>query len=128
MIDYGFSAIQLLAPIALGLNKKAQRSYQSLGTGFLAMNAVTKTSVGLKPLISFKEHQKADLVFLAGLAGLSFFKSIRKSRLSLGFHLGFLAVAMANYLLTDYNNIPAEDAVIIPPEFGLLEEDETIIV
>ena len=103
IIDYIFSAIQLAAPLSMGLNKMATTTYGALGTGFLALNAFTDTPVGVKHLLSFKKHQKADLGFLSGLSMLSFANFIRADKKALGFHLGFLAVAIAHYFLTDYN-------------------------
>ena len=103
IIDYVFSAIQLAAPLGIGLNKKAATTYGALGTSFLAVNALTDTPAGLKHVLSFKKHQKADLGFLAGLSLLSFANFIRKDKKALWFHLGFLSIAITHYILTDYN-------------------------
>jgi hypothetical protein len=56
--------------------------------------------VALKPAISFKDHQKADAVFLTGLSLLTLANFIRKDKRALGFHLSFLGTAVAHYLLT----------------------------
>lgn len=106
VIDYGFSSIQLAVPTAIGMNDKACKTYQALGAGFLVVNALTDTPAGIKPVIPFKYHQKADAAFLAGLSLLTFSKPIRKSRRALFFHLGFLSVAIAHYVLTDYEEKP----------------------
>jgi hypothetical protein len=103
LIDYVFAGVQLVAPSALGLTKTATKTYQVLGTGFLAVNALTATSVGITPIIPFKEHQKIDAAFLVGQSLLTFAGFIRKDKKTLGFHLGFLATAVANYVLTDYD-------------------------
>lgn len=103
IIDYIFSGIQVVAPIILGLNNKAAKTYGALGTGFLAVNALTDTPAGLKHLLSFKGHQKTDLGFLSGLSLLSFMNYIRRDKKALAFHLGFLMAAIAHYILTDYN-------------------------
>lgn len=102
LIDYVFSGIQLAVPAYLGLNATATRTYQVLGSGFLAVNALTDTPVGVKPVISFRGHQKADATFLATFSLLTLAHFIRKDRATLGFHLGFLGVAITHYLLTDY--------------------------
>ncbi|HEX8355979.1 MAG TPA: hypothetical protein VF610_01135 [Segetibacter sp.] len=103
IIDYVFSAIQMGAPSAMGLNKKAVKTYQVLGAGFLTVNALTDTKVGIKPLISFKGHQKTDAGFLATLALLTFTKPILKHKKTLRFHLAFLGTAITYYVLSDYN-------------------------
>ena len=41
IIDYLFSALLLAGPKALRFNKKTAGIYQTMGTAFLAMNAVT---------------------------------------------------------------------------------------
>jgi hypothetical protein len=104
IIDYALSGIQLIAPALLGVNSKSRTTYQALGTGFLGINALTDTEVGLKKLIPFKGHQKADASFLAGLSLLTFTSMINKDKKALAFHLGFLALAVTHYVLTDYNS------------------------
>lgn len=103
VIDYVFSGIQLAAPALLKINSNATRTYQALGAGFTLVNALTDTPAGIKHLIPFKGHQKADLGFLAGLSLLSLTSFIRKDKKALRFHLGFLAIAITHYLLTDYD-------------------------
>jgi hypothetical protein len=104
IIDYVFSGVQMAAPTALHLNSKTTKTYQALGAGFLAINALTDTAVGLNRLLSFKQHQKLDLGFLTGLSLLGFSKFIRKDKKALAFHLGFLTLAVAHYVLTDYKS------------------------
>ncbi|GAB3255794.1 FAD-dependent oxidoreductase [Larkinella harenae] len=102
ILDYVFAGLQLTAPALLGLNPQTVRTYQALGTSFTVVNALTDTPVALKRVIPFEDHQKIDAAFLAGLSLLTFAKFIRNDKASLGFHLGFLGTAVANYLLTDY--------------------------
>ena len=104
IIDYAFSGIQLLGPSLLSLNKSANRTYKGLGAGFLLVNALTKTPVGIKGKLSMKDHRKADTSFLLVLSALSFASMIRKDKTALFFHLGFLSTAIAHYVLTDYNS------------------------
>lgn len=103
IIDHVFSGVLLAAPTALNLNDSAAKTYGTLGAGFLAVNAITDTPAGIKPVLSIKQHQKADAGFLAGMALLTAVSFIRKDRKALIFHLGFFATAVAHYLLTDYN-------------------------
>jgi len=104
IIDYVFSAIQIAGPTLIGLNDKTIKTYRALGAGFLSVNALTDCGVGIKPVISFKGHQKADGVFLATLSLLTFSDVVRKDKKALRFHLGFLATAISHYVLTDYNS------------------------
>lgn len=102
VIDYVFSGVQLAAPTLLGLNSTAARTYGALGAGFTLVNALTDTPAGIKKKIPFTGHQKADIGFLAGMSLLTLTSFIRKDKKALGFHLAFLALAAANYILTDY--------------------------
>jgi len=98
--------MQVMGPVAFGINDEAARTYQALSTGFLATNALTDTPYGLARVIPFENHQKADMGFLAGLSILTFSKTIRKDKRTLAFHLGMLSMAALNYFLTDYKREP----------------------
>lgn len=103
IFDYLFAGIQLFLPSALNLNKKVVKSYQKKGLGFLAVNALTDTPVGVKKVISLKTHQKIDAVALGGLALMTASKMIRKDKKARLFHLLYFAAATTNFLLTDYD-------------------------
>ncbi|HEX2534661.1 MAG TPA: hypothetical protein VHK69_13040 [Chitinophagaceae bacterium] len=104
ILDYGFSAVQLSAPLLPLLSRQAKFIYPALGTTFLALNALSQTPVALKPLIPMKVHRKTDQGFLVGLAALTLLPAIRKNRKTLLFHGAFLALALTHYLLTDYRD------------------------
>jgi hypothetical protein len=103
MLDYGFAAINLVGPALLKLPKQTKNIYAGIAGTVVSVNAVTDTPVGLKPVMSFKNHQKADLSLLGTLALLTVSKPIREHRPSLYFHLGMLAAAITQYALTDFN-------------------------
>jgi hypothetical protein len=115
ILDYGFAAINLAGPALLKLPKQTQRIYAGLAGTLTSVNAITDTPVGLKPVLSFKNHQKADLSLLGGLALLSFVKPIRTHKPSLYFHLGVLAAAVTQYLLTDFDRSTMLDEVAVQP-------------
>lgn len=102
IIDYVFGTVQLAGPSLLGLDKDVIKTYQYLGAAFTGVNILTDTPVGIKA-ISMKMHQKADISFLAGLTVLTASDMIKKDKKALGFHLGFLSLAVINYVLTDYD-------------------------
>ena len=106
IIDYVFSGIQLAGPFLLRLNPATKKTYTALSTGFTLVNALTDTKVGVKRLIPFQVHQKADMGFLAGLSLLSLVSFIRNDRKARLFHLAFLGGALAHYLLTNYKQSP----------------------
>jgi hypothetical protein len=104
IIDYVFGGIQLIGPSLIGMNKEARITYQMLSTAFTGVNVLTDTPVGLKKVISMKGHQTADITFLAGMAALTASSMIKDDKKALTFHLGFLGLALVNYVLTDYSN------------------------
>lgn len=113
LIDFAFSGALLAGPAVLHLNDAATKTYNAAGASILVGNAFTDTPVGLYPELTFKDHQKVDLAFLAGLSLFTLAKFIRKDKKVLPFHLGFLAAALVNYALTDYNAAPAKKALAL---------------
>ena len=113
MLDYGFAALNLVGPMLLNLPSQTKNIYAGLAGTLASVNAVTETPVAVKPLLSFKNHQKADLSLLGGLALLTLSKPIREHKPSLYFHLGVLAAAVTQYVLTDFNSADV-DLVIQP--------------
>jgi hypothetical protein len=103
ILDYGFAAVNLVGPALLKLPKQTKNIYAGIAGTLVSVNAVTDTPVGIKPLISLKDHQKADISLLGTLAALTLLKPIREHRPSLYFHLGVLGAVLAQYLLTDFN-------------------------
>jgi hypothetical protein len=105
ILDYALSGVQMLAPAMFGFNKKVVRTYLDLGSGFLGVNALTNTPVGIRRVISMKDHQKSDAAFLTTLTLLTFTKVIEKDKRALAFHFAMLGLSLANYLLTNYDDL-----------------------
>jgi hypothetical protein len=103
ILDYGFAAVNLAGPALLNLPKHTKNIYAGVACALTGVNAMTDTPVGLKRVMSFKDHQKADLSLLGGLALLAFSKPIRTHKPSLYFHLGVFAATITQFLLTDFN-------------------------
>jgi hypothetical protein len=123
IIDYALAGIQMFVPSILGFNKKIVRSYLDLGSGFLGVNALTDTPVGIRRRISMKDHQRADAVFLGTLTLLTFTKAMEKDKRALAFHLAVLAASFGHYMLTDYDHtgLPERPVNDIPVHLEPLE-------
>ena len=115
ILDYGFAAMNLVGPALLNLPKQTKNIYAGLAGTLASVNAVTDTPVGLKPMLSLKNHQKADLSFLGTLALLTFAKPIRENKPSLYFHLGVFAMAVTQYVLTDFNRENVIEELAVQP-------------
>jgi hypothetical protein len=103
IIDYALAGAQLFLPALLHLHPKAVKTYQVVGLGMLGLNALTNTSVGLKPVVALKDHQKADTGLSIALGAMTASKMVHKNRRALAFHLIFSSIVAINYFLTDYN-------------------------
>ncbi|RYZ21471.1 MAG: hypothetical protein EOO16_12870 [Chitinophagaceae bacterium] len=104
IMDYVLTGVQAATPAVLKMNSTAVKTYAGLSLGYAVINALTDTPVGLKKQLSFKAHEKADLGLLAGLGLMTFLPFIRKEKKVLAFHLGFLAIGVVQFLLTDYSS------------------------
>ena len=102
VIDYAFAALQLIGPALMGLNKKAVKSYAEIGTAILSVNSVTDTPLTVDPKISMDMHKKIDAGVLATQALMTLSPMIRNHKKTLAFHLAFLAMATASFIMTDY--------------------------
>jgi len=114
LLDYGLGAAQMLAPKRLGANSKAVKLYQIAGVAFLGVNVLTDAPYGLKRLLPMRVHQAADTGFLIAMGAATFLPAIRKDDRTRRFHLGFLALALTNYFLSDYANTKDPEALPMP--------------
>ena len=104
MIDYAMGSALAVLPKVIGLNPAAVNTYMGVAGNILAVNAMTDTPAGVSRVMSVDAHRKADMATLGGLAMLTFAKPFRHDKKALGFHLGFLTLALAEFLLTDFNS------------------------
>ena len=101
-MDYALSAVLMSVPAMIGLNSNAKNVYRMVGGKMLTLNSLTDAPGSVKKMIPMRTHKKADAMLLAATAAMTFLPSIRKDKKALSFHLGFLAMAAAHYMLTDY--------------------------
>ena len=102
IMDYAISGALLSAPYLIGMNRTAANTYAGIGAGYSIINALTDTKAGVKKMIPFDQHKKADIGMLAGITLLSLTSFIRKDKRALNFHLGLLALAGLQFILTDF--------------------------
>jgi hypothetical protein len=100
--DYGFTLGQWVLPEIIGMNKHAVNLYRMLGINLLAYNVLTEQPRALKKVIPYKTHYLIDVGNVGFLALLTFHTAIRKDKRALGFHLGLVALAAFNILITDW--------------------------
>ncbi|WP_181306268.1 hypothetical protein [Rufibacter sp. XAAS-G3-1] len=101
-IDYGFVTLQALAPTLFHLKGSARTlCYAFAGTQGL-INTFTDHPLGLKPFIPLRVHGQLETPFVPALVVLPWLTGALKQRNARRFFFSFFAVALANYLLTDY--------------------------
>jgi hypothetical protein len=102
-IDYGFVTLQTLAPTLFNLKGTARTlCYAFAGTQGL-LNTFTDHPLGLKPLIPLKVHGQLETPFVPALILLPWVTGALKQRNARYYFLSFFGIALANYLLSDYN-------------------------
>lgn len=102
-IDYGFVTLQTLAPSLFGLQGAARvLCYTFAGTQGV-LNALTDHPLGLKRVIPLRVHGELETPFVPALLVLPWLTGALKQRNARRYFLSFFSIAIANYLLTDYN-------------------------
>ena len=102
-MDYAIGTSLMVLPGVIGLEQKAVRSYQAIGTAILGVNSMTDSNTGVKRILSMKTHQRADLSLLASVALATITPTFRKDKKAMIFHIAFLAISAAQYMLTDFD-------------------------
>ena len=101
-IDYALSAVNATVPLLLGLNGPALAIPLSFAATQGAVNALTRTPVGLKPLISLRTHGWIEAATIPALAVLSI-KSGALSSTRAKAYFGAIGLVLATvYGLTDW--------------------------
>jgi len=110
-IDYGFVTLQTLAPTLFNLKGSARTlCYVFAGTQGI-INTFTDHPLGLKPLIPLKVHGQLETPFVPALVLLPWATGALKQRNARWYFFSFFGIALANYLLSDYNAYEREPRV-----------------
>ena len=101
-IDYGFFALQALAPRLFSLRGPAKTlAYAFAGSQGL-LNALTDHPLALKRWVPFRVHGQIETPLLPALLVLPWATGAFRQRNARRFFGAFFTLALANYLLTDY--------------------------
>lgn len=104
ILDYGFAALLFAAPFLLKLSPKAKKLALGLGASVAGYSAATDYPVGVKGLLSFKQHRTVDIGNLAGMATLPLVMGLAKEKKAAGLFGALLAIGIVNVLLTDWED------------------------
>ncbi|WP_136517894.1 hypothetical protein [Cellulomonas telluris] len=61
-LDYGVAGALLTVPHVLRMSTRATVFFGAFGTVATVVNALTRTPLGIKPVLSLRAHRTADLV------------------------------------------------------------------
>ena len=102
-IDYAFVTMQLLAPTLFDLRGSARTLCYGFAASQGALNALTDHPLGLARVVPLRVHGQLETPFVPSLVLLPLLTGAMKQRNARRYFLSFFAVALANYLLTDYD-------------------------
>jgi hypothetical protein len=103
-MDYAIGGLLVAAPAMMGMNSRAVNAYRMIGSSILGMNSMTDVKGAAKRMIPLRTHKMADAGVLAATMALTFTDFIRKDKKALSFHVGFMALSLTEFLLTDFKN------------------------
>ncbi|WP_198170427.1 hypothetical protein [Deinococcus arboris] len=98
----------MLAPSVLGLKGSARAWCYGFGAAAAFLNGLTDQPFTVKRLISFRVHGQADTPFVPLLLLLPWATGALKQPKARVFFTGYFLAALTNYLLTDYDRLPAK--------------------
>ncbi|MDJ1502707.1 hypothetical protein [Xanthocytophaga agilis] len=101
-IDYGFVAMQALAPNIFNLKGSARTLCYTFAATQGVINSFTNYPLGLKRLIPFHLHKQIETPVLPALVVLPWITGAFKEGKARRFFLASFGIALATYLLTDY--------------------------
>ena len=101
-IDYGFVMTQALAPSLFGLHGAAKYCRYAFAATQGVLNAFTDQPLAVKRIVPFRVHGQLETPFLPALVLVPWLTGALKQRNARRYFFSFFAVALANYLLTDY--------------------------
>jgi hypothetical protein len=102
-IDYAFAATQALAPTLLGLEGSARTLCHAFAATQGILNALTDHPLGLRKLVPLRVHGQLETPFVPSLLLLPLLTGAMKHKNARRYFASFFTIALANYLLTDYD-------------------------
>ena len=106
LIDYGFLAVAVAGPIALGLQGPARTVPLAFGASQGALNALTDQPYAVERAVPFKLHGRAESLAVPAFAVALVATGALAQPKAKPYFLGFLAALAAVYVLTDWDAEP----------------------
>ena len=111
IIDYAFATLNTLAPTLFGLKGPAKAICYGFAATQGTLNALTDTPVGLKKVVPLRMHGKLETPYVPAILLLPLVTGAFKQRNARLYFGAFFAMAVTNYMLTDYNAYEPEKSL-----------------
>lgn len=108
-IDYGFVTMQTLAPTLFDLKGPARVLCYAFAATQGILNALTDHPLGAKRVVPLRVRGQLETPFVPSLLLLPWVTGALKQRNARRYFASFFSIALANYLLTDYNAYEREE-------------------
>jgi len=102
-IDYGFVTMQVLAPRFFRLQGPARVLCYAFAASQGIPNALTNHPLGLVRVVPLRVHGQLETPFVPALLLLPWASGALKQPNARRYFVSFFGIALANYLLTNYN-------------------------
>ncbi|MFC8192659.1 hypothetical protein ACFUMH_13465 [Cellulomonas sp. NPDC057328] len=102
-LDYGVAGTLLTVPHVLGMSTRAKVFFGAFGTVATVVNALTRTPLALKPVLSLKAHRTADLLSDPLYVALPLLTGIAKEPRARTLWLATTALLAGSVALTDWD-------------------------
>lgn len=102
-IDYGFVMIQSLAPSFFHLRGSARVLCYAFAASQGILNALTDHPLGMKRVVPLRVHGQLETPFVPSLLLLPLATGALRQQNARRYFVSFFSIALANYMLTDYN-------------------------
>lgn len=102
-LDYGMAALLLTAPRLLGLGLRARMISYLFGTVVGGLTLGTRSRITPMNVVTPREHGKMESAALPTMLLLPWVTGAMKRPVAGAFFLGACGMALANYLMTDFD-------------------------
>ncbi|GIG28539.1 hypothetical protein [Cellulomonas marina] len=102
-LDYGVAATLLTAPHLLGTSTRAKVFFEAFGALATTVNALTRTPLAVRPVLSLRAHRTADLLADPLYLALPLVTGIAKEPRARALWLATAAMLAASVALTDWD-------------------------
>jgi hypothetical protein len=111
VIDFAFATLNRLAPTIFGLKGSARAICYGFAATQGILNTLTDTPLGVKKVVPLRMHGKLETPYVPAILLLPWIAGAFQQRNARLYFGAFIAMAVTNYPLTDYNAYEPEKSL-----------------